>query len=74
MANNSKRAALQVEVAQLFSTLKQVVADAEPDSDKFTIKDNEAAGTRLRKAMQEGKGLMQQIREKVQEAKNAKDA
>lgn len=71
MADNSPAAALKVEVAQSFSNLKTLIAETEDDMEKFTISDNDAAGTRLRKAMQSGKEIMQDIRVKVQEAKNA---
>lgn len=42
----------------------------EGDFDKFYDKENQAAGTRVRKGMQELKNLAQEIRIEVQEAKN----
>jgi len=48
-----------------FEALKQVVAAADKDAHKFYLKGNRAAGTRLRKAMQQGKLLSQQVRESV---------
>jgi hypothetical protein len=41
------------------------------DHDKFFTSGNNAAGTRLRKAMQEVKTLAQELRIEVQDAKNA---
>ena len=43
----------------------------EEDFDKFYDKDNKAAGTRVRKGMQEMKEMAQEIRKEVQEMKNA---
>jgi len=71
MADNSTSAALRTEVAQGFSRLKEIIQEAEADMEKFTIKENDAAGTRLRKAMQDTKDVAQQIRIKTQEAKNS---
>ena len=42
----------------------------EGDFEKFYDKENQAAGTRVRKGMQELKNLAQEIRVEVQEAKN----
>ncbi len=42
----------------------------EGDFDKFYDKENQAAGTRVRKGMQELKNLAQEIRIEVQETKN----
>tara|TARA_Y100000034_G_scaffold58047_1_gene70841 strand:- start:421 stop:609 length:189 start_codon:yes stop_codon:yes gene_type:complete len=41
------------------------------DHDKFFSSGNNAAGTRLRKAMQEVKTLAQELRVEVQDVKNA---
>ena len=41
------------------------------DHDKFFERGNNAAGTRVRKAMQEVKALAQELRAEVQETKNA---
>ena len=43
----------------------------EADFQKFYDKKNQAAGTRVRKGMQELKNLAQEIRVEVQETKNA---
>ncbi|QEC50965.1 histone H1-like protein Hc1 [Anseongella ginsenosidimutans] len=53
-----------------FNEFKQIVADLEGDADKFYNKGNNAAGTRVRKGMQDLKNLAQTIRMEVQESKN----
>jgi hypothetical protein len=53
-----------------FEELKNLVMSLESDFDKFYDKSNNAAGTRVRKGMQELKNLAQEIRIEVQEAKN----
>lgn len=53
-----------------FSELKALVAAVEADAEKFYEKGNSAAGTRVRKGMQDLKNLAQAIRLEVQEAKN----
>lgn len=55
-----------------FSKLKELIAGVEADADKFYNSGNGAAGTRVRKAMQDLKGLAQEIRTEVTEKKNAK--
>jgi hypothetical protein len=55
---------------QKFQDLKNLIATLENDADKFYNKGNSAAGTRLRKGMQELKNLAQTIRAEVQELKN----
>jgi hypothetical protein len=57
-----------------FGELKNLVMSLEGDFEKFYDKGNQAAGTRVRKGMQDLKNLAQDIRLKVQEAKNAEDA
>ena len=42
----------------------------EGDFEKFYDKENQAAGTRVRKGMQELKNLAQEIRVEVQDTKN----
>ncbi|GGC60590.1 hypothetical protein GCM10011387_12770 [Pedobacter quisquiliarum] len=54
-----------------FSKLKELVAGVEADADKFYNSGNGAAGTRVRKAMQELKNLAQEIRTEVTEKKNS---
>ncbi|MDR6784867.1 hypothetical protein ABIE26_003513 [Pedobacter africanus] len=54
-----------------FAKLKEVVAAVETDVEKFYKGGNSAAGTRVRKALQEIKGLAQEIRTEITEKKNA---
>ncbi len=54
-----------------FSKVKQVIAAIEADVEKFYSAGNAAAGTRVRKAMQDLKGLAQEIRTEVTEKKNS---
>lgn len=49
--------------------LKQVVMSLEGDMDKFFGKGNKAAGTRVRKGMQDLKSMAQEIRLDVQKTK-----
>jgi hypothetical protein len=57
-----------------FEELRKLVLDLEGDFDKFYNKQNQAAGTRVRKGMQDLKVLAQNIREEVQNIKNEKGA
>lgn len=54
-----------------FSKVKEVIAAIEADAEKFYNGGNAAAGTRVRKAMQDLKGLAQEIRTEVTEKKTA---
>lgn len=54
-----------------FSEVKNLVLSLEGDFEKFYDKGNQAAGTRVRKGMQELKNLAQDIRTEVQDKKNA---
>jgi hypothetical protein len=54
-----------------YQELKDLVASLEADFVKFYDKENAAAGTRVRKGMQDLKNLAQEIRLEVQEKKNA---
>ena len=54
-----------------FTKLKEVLATVEADADKFYNAGNSAAGTRVRKAMQDLKNLAQEIRTEVTEKKNS---
>ncbi len=58
-------------MANRFSNLQQKVADMEDDFRKFYDKGNKAAGTRIRKSMQELKQVAQEIRQEVQAAKQS---
>ncbi len=53
-----------------FDELKNMVMSLEDDFNKFYEKGNKAAGTRVRKGMQDLKDLAQSIRVEVQSAKN----
>lgn len=53
-----------------FDELRDLVMSLEADFSKFYDKGNSAAGTRVRKGMQELKNLAQQIRVEVQDKKN----
>jgi hypothetical protein len=55
---------------QKFQELKDLITSLEGDIDKFYNKGNSAAGTRVRKGMQDLKNLAQAIRTEVQEFKN----
>ncbi len=48
-----------------------LLEETRDDHDKFFGSGNNAAGTRVRKAMQEVKTLAQELRVEVQETKNA---
>ena len=48
-----------------FKKVKELITSIEADADKFYNNANNAAGTRVRKAMQDLKGLAQEIRNEV---------
>jgi hypothetical protein len=54
-----------------FDDIKNLVMSLEADFEKFYEKGNQAAGTRVRKGMQDLKTLAQDIRAEVQDKKNA---
>ena len=54
-----------------FNQLKELVDALEGDFEKFYEKGNNAAGTRVRKGMQEMKNVAQEIRIEVQNKKNS---
>ncbi len=54
-----------------FNEIKDLVMNLEGDFEKFYDKTNQAAGTRVRKGMQDLKNLAQDIRKEVQDKKNA---
>ena len=58
-------------MANMFNQLQEHVASLEDDFNKFYEKGNKAAGTRVRKGMQELKQLAQDIRVDIQDKKNA---
>ena len=53
-----------------FDEVKNLVMSLEGDFEKFYDKGNQAAGTRVRKGMQDLKNLAQEIRIEVQNMKN----
>jgi hypothetical protein len=53
-----------------FTEAKNLFESLEADADKFYNKANSAAGTRVRKGMQDLKNLAQAIRLEVQDTKN----
>ena len=53
-----------------FEQIKALLEQTQCDAEKFFSKGNSAAGTRVRKAMQELKALAQEVRTEVQDAKN----
>ena len=53
-----------------FEQVRDLVMGLEGDFEKFYDKENQAAGTRVRKGMQELKNLAQEIRIEVQDIKN----
>lgn len=55
-----------------YAELKKIVDDLGPDFEKFYDKGNNAAGTRIRKSLQDLKVLAQEIRLAVQDSKNSK--
>ncbi|MGM1431197.1 histone H1 [Sphingobacterium lactis] len=55
-----------------FKELKSLVDGLENDADKFFAKGNSAAGTRVRKGLQDIKTLAQDLRLGIQELKNKK--
>ncbi len=57
-----------------FTGLKDLIAGLDADADKFYNKGNSAAGTRVRKGLQDVKNLAQAIRLEIQESKNAAPA
>ena len=58
-------------MSQIFEKLQYIVNSTQADIDKFYEGGNKAAGTRVRKAMQEVKNLAQDLRKDVQAKKNA---
>jgi len=54
-----------------FEELKNTVMNLEADFQKFYEKGNLAAGTRVRKGMQDLKNLAKDVRKEVEDKKNA---
>lgn len=60
-----------LEVMNKFQHLRDFVLSLEDDFTKFYAKGNKAAGTRIRKGMQDLKAMSQDIRMDVQNRKNS---
>jgi len=58
-------------MSKIFEQLQAIVTSTQVDIDKFYESGNKAAGTRVRKAMQDVKNLAQDLRKDVQAKKNA---
>lgn len=58
-------------IMEKFEKVKELVSSIEADATKFYDGGNAAAGTRVRKAMQDLKVLAQEIRAEVTEKKNS---
>lgn len=58
-------------MSKIFETIKHKVAEIESDVEKF-YSGNNAAGGRVRKAMQDLKNLAQDLRKDVLETKNSR--
>lgn len=54
-----------------FNQVRDLVMSLEGDFEKFYEKQNSAAGTRVRKGMQDLKNLAQELRKEVQDMKNS---
>lgn len=54
-----------------FEDLKSKLVEIEAEAEKFYVKGNKAAGTRLRKGLQDIKNLAQEIRVDVSERKKS---
>lgn len=60
-------------MSKIFDDIKRTIVDAEADVKKF-VDGNNAAGGRVRKAMQDLKSLAQALRQEVLEIKNSRTA
>ena len=58
-------------MSKIFETIKQTLAEVESDVEKFYAGNN-AAGGRVRKAMQDLKNLAQDLRKNVLDVKNSR--
>ncbi len=52
-----------------YNAILDLMKSLEPDFEKFFVKGNKAAGTRIRKGMQDLKALAQDVRVAVQDKK-----
>ena len=58
-------------MSKIFESIKQTIAEVESDVSKF-YEGNNAAGSRIRKAMQDLKSLAQELRQEVLETRNSR--
>jgi len=56
-----------------YAEIRDLILSLETDFRKFYEKENKAAGTRVRKGLQNLKNLSQEIRNEVQEMKNGEE-
>lgn len=61
-------------MSKTFEQIQELIKATQDDVDKFFVKGNKAAGTRIRKSMQDLKGLAQEMRLEVQNSKKESDA
>jgi len=59
-----------MKITNLVSDMTQILNEVSEEADKFEIKGNNAAGARVRKAMQQVKNMAQEIRLEVSAIKN----
>lgn len=59
----------KISIMNTYNEMVALLEAAREDVEKFFVKGNKSAGTRVRKHMQDIKGLAQQMRTEVQEAK-----
>ena len=57
-----------------YQEVEDLITQLKEDFSKFYDKENQAAGTRIRKGMQDLKKMAQEIRTEVQETKNKEAA
>lgn len=62
--------AIKLEIMNNYNKLKDLIASIESDADKFFNNGNSAAGTRVRKGLQDIKTLASDMRKEVTELKN----
>ena len=60
-------------IMKMLDDLEDLVYSSRDELEKFETNGNKAAGTRVRKAMQDIKGLAQEIRVAIQDAKNKEE-
>ena len=60
-------------IMKMLDDLEDLVYASRDELEKFEEAGNKAAGTRVRKAMQDIKGLAQEIRVAIQDAKNKEE-